>query len=273
MNGGNEVTENQMGLFRDEDLERALKLSLNPEEQTSKEQQEYVLAYKESLMENKSKVTNEELINRSIKYEEEINEKGPLLLSVKNSNSVSSSNAKIKNDEKSISPINISPTNKVDGNIFSTYKSSVEDERVNIKGETNENSVITIPENIHCVESIRDIKSVKTNNVDNITDLANAIGLSYDNSDIPMVDVSNDNNLGCKNTSTCSVQRSPTKDTNKKKRKTPSGENNIKQGSANKPIPLAQAAAVVKEAPVCKYIVLFNLEINILWEWIYFARI
>ena len=257
MNGRNEVKESQIGLFRDEDLERALKLSLNPDEQTSKEQQEYVIACKESLLENKSQVSNEE----------EININGPLPLSVKISNSVSCSDVKIRNGEESISPIySISPTNKVDSNIFSTYKSSVEDECVNITGETNENSVITIPENIHCVESIRDIKSVKTNNVDNITDLAHAIGLSYKNSDISMLDVSNEKNLGCKNTSMSDVQKSPTKGTNKKKRKTPSGETNIKQGSANKPVLLAQAAAIVKEAPVCKYNVIFNLEINVLEE-------
>ena len=40
-------------------------------------------------------------------------------------------------------------------------------------------------------------------------------------------------------------------ESSKKKRKAPS-ENDLKQKSTSKPIPLAQAAANVKEAPVCK---------------------
>ena len=45
MNAGNDGGNRFLvGGFRDEDLERALKLSLNPEEQMSKEQKEFVLA-------------------------------------------------------------------------------------------------------------------------------------------------------------------------------------------------------------------------------------
>ena len=42
-----------MGSSIDEELERALKLSLNPEEQMTKEQRDFVLACKESLLESK----------------------------------------------------------------------------------------------------------------------------------------------------------------------------------------------------------------------------
>ena len=47
------------GDFRTEELERAIKLSLNPTEQTSKEQQEFVLACKQSLQENAPKNSTE----------------------------------------------------------------------------------------------------------------------------------------------------------------------------------------------------------------------
>ena len=42
-----------MASYIDEDLERALKLSLNPEEQMTKEQRDFILACKESLVEPK----------------------------------------------------------------------------------------------------------------------------------------------------------------------------------------------------------------------------
>merc|ERR1712223_1690440 len=53
MSGRNKGKENQMASYIDEDLERALKLSLNPEEQMTKEQRDFVLACKESLVEPK----------------------------------------------------------------------------------------------------------------------------------------------------------------------------------------------------------------------------
>ena len=54
MNVGNDRGNGvQGGGFRDEDLERALKLSLNPEEQMSKEQQEFILACSLSKLEAK----------------------------------------------------------------------------------------------------------------------------------------------------------------------------------------------------------------------------
>merc|ERR1719189_2951398 len=65
-----------------------------------------------------------------------------------------------------------------------------------------------------------------------------------------MIDTQNENKLGCKNTPAANIPRSPNKDTNKKKRKALGAEGLSKQGHGNKPIPLAQAAAGVKEAPV-----------------------
>ena len=187
MNRANEVRSSQMGVFRDEDLERAIKLSLNPDEQTSKEQQEYVIACKESLIGNESNPIEED----------EIIKKLPLPLCLNSINTVPCSSAKITNDEKGIAPIyNSSPTKKIDNNILSSYKYSIEDESINIELEDNEDNVERIPVNINSAESICDIKSVKTNTIDNITDMVNATGIISEKSDILMIDTQNENKLG-----------------------------------------------------------------------------
>merc|ERR1719242_472385 len=53
-----------------------------------------------------------------------------------------------------------------------------------------------------------------------------------------------------KNIPTSHVKKSPVKANNKTKRKAMAAENRSKQGALNKPIPLAEAAAAVHEAPV-----------------------
>ena len=53
MGENNKGKEYQMDSIIEDDLQRALKLSLNPEEQMTKEQRDFVLACKESLVQSK----------------------------------------------------------------------------------------------------------------------------------------------------------------------------------------------------------------------------
>ena len=54
------------------------------------------------------------------------------------------------------------------------------------------------------------------------------------------------------NATISNTKKKPTKNSNKKKRKSTAAENITKHGNTNKPISLAKAAASVHEAPVCK---------------------
>ena len=244
MDGANGDEHTQTGLFRDEDLERALKLSLNPEEQASKEQKEYVLACKESLVGANS--------NFPIDMELQDNAASLSVSPIENNRFIFNPNLNFMNSQEITGPkYNMSPTNNNPNDISSKYKDKDKNEYINKDG-TNITNVTVMQKKIYSEESFGDIMCVKTNDSDNFTKAESDVRPIVKNLKSSVVNKLDENSLENKNRS-FTVKSSPVKDINKKKRKAAGGEANVKQGSTNKPIPLAQAAAGVKEAPVCKF--------------------
>ena len=239
--GGNYPTA---GLFRDEDLERALKLSLNPDEQASKEQQEYVLACKESLVEAKSNFTDDMEVTHS-----------PMSLSdspVENNRFIFNPNMNARSSQEIKGPkYNMSPTYKNSSGISSICKVKDKDNYIDKNCANINNSVTIAQKNIHSEESLSDIICVNSIDSNKSTkDLSVVKPTEQNSKNVKNNDL--ENNAVKAHNSSFIIEPSPIKDSNKKKRKAARAEANVKQGSSNKPTPLMQVAAAVKEAPVCK---------------------
>ena len=231
----NKGKENQMASYIDEDLQRALKLSLNPEEQMTKEQRDFVLACKESLVQSKEPPD----------YDRQ--NKGTFGNRMETNSVVSDF---MKDDEEAI---------YLDDDIDDLYDHyplgglsdiilSHGNKYVEKTGKSDKNGVV-INKNINSIESLKSgIECVKSNNNGVIAELSTETGSKYNS-----IEDAKNSALENVNSSTSNAKKSPTKNSNKKKRKATAAENITKAGNINKPIPLAKAAAAVHEAPVCKF--------------------
>jgi len=225
MSGRNKGKENQMASYIDEDLERALKLSLNPEEQMTKEQRDFVLACKESLVEPKDPPDDDVsptfmkfVPNNIMEDEEEV--------------------IYLDDDIDDIYHGQLSSHPGEPGGGLSDIILSHGSKNVDKIGKKDKSSVIMENENIKSAESIKsDIESVKSNDNNVIAKL------STDSE-------SKNNSMDNVNATISNTKKKPTKNNNKKKRKNTAAENITKHGNTNKPISLAKAAASVHEAPV-----------------------
>ena len=231
MDVDNEDTVTKGGEFRDEDIERALKLSLDPQEQTSKDLQGYVLACKESLRDAKPVVSS----NRDKKLS-------------KNTMSLIDDEI-INNSMASNSNVNINDGSEYKNKCNEEYDDIIKSDK---KLHTDEQSA----------ESISDIKCIKTKDSDILVKISNS-NESNNGANIlksKITDSKEQIGLGLINASTKALKSSPTKDQNKKKRKPGSSDTSVKHGMGHKPMPLAQAAAVVKEPSVCKCIFYHHIQ-------------
>ena len=229
MSGRNKGKENQTASYIDEDLERALKLSLNPEEQMTKEQRDFVLACKESLVEPKDPPDDDVsptfmkfVPNNIMEDEEEV--------------------IYLDDDEVGDDPyLEGCPRYPGQpGGGLSDIILSHGSKNVDKTGMRDKDCVIMANKNIKSAESIKsDIESVKSNDNNVIAKL------STDSE-------SKNNSMDNVNATISNTKKKPSKNNNKKKRKNTAAENITKHGNTNKPISLAKAAASVHEAPVCK---------------------
>ena len=229
MSGRNKGKEHQMASYIDEDLERALKLSLNPEEQMTKEQRDFVLACKESLVEPKDPPDDDV---------------SPTFMKFVPNNIMEDEEEVIYLDDDEVGDDPYLPGCPrypgQPGGGLSDIILSHGSKNVDIINKRDTVSVMMENENIKSAESIKsDIESVKLND-DNVI-----AKLSTDSE-------SKNNSMDSVNATISNAKKKPSKNNNKKKRKNTAAENITKHGNPNKPISLAKAAATVHEAPVCK---------------------
>ena len=234
MGESNQGKEYQMDSIIEDDLQRALKLSLNPEEQMTKEQRDFVLACKESLVQEKEPPDGDGRNNG--------------MLSIRPGSNVDF-NRSMKDEEDVIyldddidALLDQFPQGGL-SDIILSHGTKYGDKR----GTNDKNSAIIMNKDIDSAESINSA-------IECITSRDNSVIAKCSNeteSRVGPLDKSKNSVLGNINTSTSTAKKNPSKTSNKKKRKATAAENISKHG--NKPIPLAQAAAAAHEAPVCKF--------------------
>ena len=234
MGENNKGKEYQMDSIIEDDLQRALKLSLNPEEQMTKEQRDFVLACKESLVQAKEPPDGDGKNNG--------------MLSIRPGSNVDF-NRSMKDEEDVIyldddfdALLDQFPQGGL-SDIILSHGTKYGDKR----GINDKNSAIIMNKDIDSAESINSaIECITSRDNSVIPKCSNETG-----SRVSPLDKSKNSVLENENTSTTNAKKIPSKTSNKKKRKATAAENISKHG--NKPIPLAKAAAAAHEAPVCKF--------------------
>lgn len=229
------------GHFKDEDLERALKLSLNPDEQSSQEQQEFILACKASLGDTKYALASHNVAN--------VNQK-------ENTSPIVDLSKVLRHDDVSEPKYSMSPTSSNIANIFAIHNSPKNTLKPEVQVE-NKDSITVVNKNISEIESLSEMhglfggkKAPKSGIISGSEMLIND-PKTLEFHPHRKKDCKYENSSQNESLVTMYAKSNDIDESSKKKRKAPS-ENDLKQKSTSKPIPLAQAAANVKEAPVCK---------------------
>ena len=129
------------GHFKDEDLERALKLSLNPDEQSSQEQQEFILACKASLGDTKYALASHNVAN--------VNQK-------ENTSPIVDLSKVLRHDDVSEPKYSMSPTSSNIANIFAIHNSPKNILKPEVQVE-NKDSITVVNKNISEIESLSEM--------------------------------------------------------------------------------------------------------------------
>merc|ERR1711997_565887 len=129
------------GHFKDEDLERALKLSLNPDEQSSQEQQEFILACKASLGDTKYAPASHNAAN--------VNQK-------ENTSPIVDLSKVMRHDDVSEPKYSMSPTSSNIANIFAIHNSPKNTLKPEVQVE-NKDSITVVNKNISEIESLSEM--------------------------------------------------------------------------------------------------------------------
>ena len=229
------------GHFKDEDLERALKLSLNPDEQSSQEQQEFILACKASLGDTKYALASHNAAN--------VNQK-------ENTSPIVDLSKDMGHDDLKGPKYSMSPTSSNMANIFKIHNSPKNTLKPEVEVK-NKNSVRVVNKDISEIESLSEMhglfdgkKAPKSGIISDSEMLIND-PKTLEFHPHHKKDCKYENSSQNKSLVTMYAKSNDIDESSKKKRKAPS-ENDPTQKPTSKPIPLAQAAANVKEAPVCK---------------------
>jgi len=227
------------GHFKDEDLERALKLSLNPDEQSSQEQQEFILACKASLGDTKYALASHNVAN--------VNQK-------ENTSPIVDLSKVLRHDDVSEPKYSMSPTSSNIANIFAIHNSPKNTLKPEVQVE-NKDSITVVNKNISEIESLSEMhglfggKKAPKSGIISGSELLINDTKTLEFHPHRKKDCKYENSSQNESLVTMYAKSNDVDESSKKKRKAPS-ENDLKQKSTSKPIPLAQAAANVKEAPV-----------------------
>ena len=229
------------GHFKDEDLERALKLSLNPDEQSSQEQQEFILACKASLGDTKYALASHNVAN--------VNQK-------ENTSPIVDLSKVLRHDDVSEPKYSMSPTSSNIANIFAIHNSPKNTLKPEVQVE-NKDSITVVNKNISEIESLSEMHGLFGGEKAPKSGIISGSETSINDSKTlefhphRKKDCKYENSSQNESLVTMYAKSNDVDESSKKKRKAPS-ENDPTQKPTSKPIPLAQAAANIKEAPVCK---------------------
>ena len=150
----------------------------------------------------------------------------------------------------------MSPTSSNIANIFPIPNSPKNTSKPEVQVK-NKNSITVVNKNISEIESLSEMhglfdgKKAPNSGINSDSEMLINDPKSLEFHPHHKKDCKYENSSQNKSLVTMYAKSNDMDESSKKKRKAPN-ENDLKQKSTSKPIPLAQAAANVKEAPVCK---------------------